>query len=191
MVHNKKIDDWNFTGFLNYVKSNMQQNKFTPLGVAYSNKEGYLIPLLFSNDKEKSLFFEAVKILFLAKNIDHYILAFEAWVSPQNESNSENRVEPRLDPNRKDALTVVSVNSKRKRMTTFEIIKKENNEIILKDYVNVVDDGTSKGYDMHGRMFDLLPKPGYNFNLSDGELINLLSMLNISIVSSDFLKEDV
>jgi hypothetical protein len=191
MLNSKKIDDWNFTGFLNYVKNNMQQNKFHPLVVAYSNKEGYIIPFLFENDKEKFLFFEAMKILFLAKNVDHYILAFEAWVSSHNESNYENRVEPRLDPNRKDALTVVSVNSKRKRMTTFEIIKKENNEILLKDYVNMLDDGTSKVHPLQGRMFDLLPKPGYNFNLSDGELNNLLSMLKISIVSSDFLKEDV
>ena len=149
-MKSEKFMHWQFQHALQTAKSIIASgDRVNPIFFAYTEDSFIVIPGMFETDKEKEYFLTKIKLIFAVFKINYYIFIHEGWLSivPKD---SELKIRPKDDPNRKEALVVSCIGHDEKRMVLYEIVEK-NNKRVLTDKLE------SKNEDVCGTFTELLP----------------------------------
>jgi len=122
---NKKFDDWTFNHAVKQAKEDLEkEGEVSPVFIGYNQENGIvIIPALFKDDESKRQHLGIARMQFALHGVVHYLMVSEVWFSliPEEDRDKGTYTRPSDDPNRKEALLVLSVNSERKRQSVLEI----------------------------------------------------------------------
>lgn len=101
-----------------------------PLALMFNEKEQYVVPCLFDDQKSKERCQKALRTLVEEKNITHYYVIMEGWMSEQ--TMEEPVIPPSRNINRKEVLFIAGFSKDNPKGENVTIqFTRENGEIVF------------------------------------------------------------
>jgi len=165
----------------NFATNVYQKDKVFPnciLGYTSDNKNKLCFPFTFRNNNEKISFFDAVKLCFLAYNVDKYVVITESWfVATRDKSEFQKHPDLMKHPKRLEGLIIMAVNKLGNRMKILQITEEKT----LIPWQDIPANNT----EAKGNLLDLLPKEKLSDKTRERLMSTLKEQLNIEVTEVD------
>ncbi|MCJ7521128.1 MAG: hypothetical protein MUP21_02755, partial [Dehalococcoidia bacterium] len=149
-----KTHDWAFNEALTWVKEFVTKHGgIDCLYLCSTDMGNVMIPFAFDGEEARAQVYAGIRDLNLLFGIEHYVIVAEAWVSlPVDDPKKQFKGLPEKNPDRVDAVIVVSGNRERVRHAYFAKTKKPGEEKVTLEPLTLPE-----GFRQEGELLSLLP----------------------------------
>jgi len=161
----------------NYAANVYQKDKFFPncvLGYTSDNKNKLYFPFTFRSNNEKISFFDAVKLCFLAYNVDKYVVITESWfVATTDKSEFQKHPDLRTHPKKLEGLIIMAVNKLGNKIKILQI----TDEKTLTPWRDIPDSNS----EVKGNLLELLAKEKISDKARERLMATIKEQLKIEV----------